>query len=531
LFVANRRGSVSVIDTSSLRLTAEVPVGKRLADLALAPGGEHLLVVDEEAGELIVLRRRGAWLDAPSRVSVAATPVSVHVSADGTCCCSSLWPRRLTVVALAGSPRVLRSVPLAFAPRLGLPLGASARLVVADSFGGRLAVVDLSRGKVESLRTLPGHNIRGLALGAAGTLLVSQQLLNGLATTSRDDVHWGNLIGNNLLELSLARVLDPQADLLRDSRTHRLGDVGAGAADPAGVAVACGGQAVVALAGIGAVAIGPQPDGTWKRVRVGRRPTALTPSPDGRLVYVADTFADTVAVVDLQTAKVSAVVKLGADAELTPAERGELLFYDGRLSHDGWMSCHSCHTDGHSNGLLADTQGDGSYGTPKRVLSLLGVKDTGPWGWNGGFANLEAQVRQSVATTLRGADLSPDQVADLTAYLATLAPPPALRHLRGEADGRAGRRGRGVFARHRCGKCHAPPSYTSPRTYDVGLSDEAGARRFNPPSLRGVSQGGPFFHDGRAATLREVFTQHRHGLRGELDEHELTDLLHFLGEL
>ena len=44
--------------------------------------------------------------------------------------------------------------------------------------------------------------------------------------------------------------------------------------------------------------------------------------------------------------------------------RGERLFHDARLSHDGWMSCHSCHVDGHTNGLVADTLGDGSYGAP-----------------------------------------------------------------------------------------------------------------------------------------------------------------------
>src|SRR2546429_167098 len=83
-------------------------------------------------------------------------------------------------------------------------------------------------------------------------------------------------------------------------------------------------------------------------------------------------------------------IPLGPQPELSLAERGELLFYDARLSHDGWFSCHSCHTDGHSNGLLNDNLGDGSFGAPKRVLSLLGVRDTGPWAWNGTMPDLEA---------------------------------------------------------------------------------------------------------------------------------------------
>jgi cytochrome c peroxidase len=192
------------------------------------------------------------------------------------------------------------------------------------------------------------------------------------------------------------------------------------------------------------------------------------------------------------------------------------------------LSCHSCHTDGHSNGQLADTVGDGSHGTRKRVLTLLGVKDTGPWAWNGTQQTLESQVRQAVETTLQGPKLSGAQEGDLVAYLRTLAPAAPLGRFRGEQDGGAGRRGREVFERQGCAKCHTAPTYTTARVHDVGLSDEANHRTFNPPSLRGVSQAGPYFHDGRAATLADVFTQHQHQLQGELGAKELNDLLAFL---
>ena len=84
------------------------------------------------------------------------------------------------------------------------------------------------------------------------------------------------------------------------------------------------------------------------------------------------------------------------------------------------MSCHSCHSDGHTNNLVSDTLGDGSYGTPKRVPSLLGVATTGPWTWTGSVAHLEAQVRKSIATTMHGTKLPDSQIGDLTAYLGHL---------------------------------------------------------------------------------------------------------------
>jgi YVTN family beta-propeller protein len=332
-----------------------------------------------------------------------------------------------------------------------------------------------------------------------------------------------------LRELSLATVLDPRADLLADSRLHPLGDVGRGGGDPAGVAVG-GGRVVVALAGAGEVAVG-KPGDDWRRVTVGRRPTTVAVSHDGKRAFVANTHADSVSVVDLEAQRVTADIALGPTGELCAADRGELLFHDSRLSHDGWMSCHSCHTDGHTNGRLADTLGDGTYGTPKRVPSLLGVADTGPWAWNGGVKDLRDQMRQSVATTMRGAKLSDDQADDLVAYLRTLAPAPPIGRFRDASDRATVARGREVFDRQGCSTCHAPPTYTTPRTYDVGLVDESGQQAFNPPSLRGVSQGGPFFHDGRAATLADVFVRHRHQLRGDLAAGELADLLAFLESL
>jgi cytochrome c peroxidase len=159
------------------------------------------------------------------------------------------------------------------------------------------------------------------------------------------------------------------------------------------------------------------------------------------------------------------------------------------------------------------------------------VKDTGPYAWNGDIPDLESQIRKSVETTMRGERLSAGQVRDLAAYLEMLSPPPARARLLGKLNEEAVRRGGTVFANQGCAACHAPPTYTSAKKYDVGLADEAGLKTFNPPSLRGAGQGGPYLHDGRAATLAEVFTRHRHQLKGELPKQELDDLVEFLGSL
>src|SRR5262249_38405120 len=268
---------------------------------------------------------------------------------------------------------------------------------------GQLAVVHGDKVAVESVQSLPAHNIRGLAVTADGKeLLLTHQLLNEKALTTASDVHWGNLMGNHLRSLRLADVLDPKADLILGGRRYLLGDVGRAAGDPAGLVARPDGGVVIAFAGVDEVFLAPKPDALGDRIGVGRRPTAVVLSADGKRAFVANTFGDSVSVIDVAAKKVQAEIKLGPQPELSAADRGELLFHDARLSHDGWLSCQSCHTDGHSNGLLADTLGDGDFGAPKRVLSLRGVKDTGPWAWNGSVTKLSDQVRKSVEQTMRG---------------------------------------------------------------------------------------------------------------------------------
>jgi YVTN family beta-propeller protein len=591
LFTANERsGTISVVDTTNLKIAGETAVGKRLSDLTATPDGRNLLAVDSEANELIVLGRQGSDLKVVARTSVPIGPVKVRTAADGTrCYVASLWARRLTVIDLRpvvaaspdpatspdpvvaasphpatspdrrspvadGRPSVgaaarsgdraatrgdraatkgdqvakLSTLSLPFAPRELLLIPNTDKLIVADAFGGKLAVVSTPESRIESVRELPAHNIRGLALSADGRyLLIGHQALHHHATTSRDDIHWGNLMTNLLRGIRVTDLLRADADLLAGGVSDQLGEATHGAGDPAAIAVTANNQVVIPLGGVNEVAVGEALRSPYHRLPVGARPAAALASPDGKRAFVANSFDDSVAVVDLHVPKVETTIALGTPVELKPADRGERLFYDARLSHDGWFSCHSCHTDGHTTGQLADTLGDGTYGTPKRILSLRGVGDTGPWAWTGNMPTLEAQIQKSVTTTMRGLPLSEEQVADLAAYLRTLPPPPRLPI----ADTSAIERGRAVFERHSCHTCHAPPTYTSAKTYDVNLPDEAGHRAFNPPSLRGLVHGGPYFHDNRASSLEEVFTRYRHQLTRELSPQELSDLAAFLRSL
>jgi mono/diheme cytochrome c family protein/DNA-binding beta-propeller fold protein YncE len=535
LLVANREaGTVAVLDTKKLDVAQETRFGRRLSDLAVAGG--VVLLTDEDAGELVLLENRQGQLLKLRRLKAGPTPVGVRASDDGDLAAvACLWPRRVLIFDLAAArkgpvePAVL---DLPFAPRHMLALPGGARMLVADSFGGELALVDLRQRRLASVRRLQAHNIRGLALDRSRKeVLVTHQVLFPQGRTVAGDIRSGNVVGNFVRRLSLEVILDPHADLLQGSRPVPLGDIERGAADPAGVAETADGRLLVALAGVHELAIGRPERALWARLAIGARPTALALDPARGRVYVANTFGDSISIVDLDGPSRVAEVRLGPAHELRAEERGEVLFYDANLSLEGWYSCHSCHTDGHTSGALNDNFTDGSFGTPKRVLSLMGTRNTGPWAWNGGMPDLETQIRTSIKSTMQGTPPTDKQVTDLAAYLRSLPPPPPLTQVRGTADAEAVKRGRKVFAREKCATCHAPPTYTSPKTYDVGVHDELGGTQFNPPSLRGLSQGGPYFHDGRAATLEEVFTRFSHPAPSKLSDADVRDLLQFLGSL
>ena len=239
----------------------------------MTPDGTASWSSDEDAGELVVLRRRESRLDAARRVPVGPGPgqrsglrrrlpllrgLPVVAARDGR------GPRA------AGGPKVRQSIPLPFPPGRQFLLPDPAKLVVADAFGGRLAVIDPARGEVESVRELPAHNIRGLAVSGDGRRCSSATRCSARGRRPA----WRTSTGGTCSPTTSARcrsprVRDPKADLLADSRLHHLGDAGRGAGDPAGVAVAPDGAGRARPGGGGRGGGRRAADGGWRALRRG----------------------------------------------------------------------------------------------------------------------------------------------------------------------------------------------------------------------------------------------------------------------
>ncbi|MAV35482.1 MAG: cytochrome C peroxidase [Planctomycetaceae bacterium] len=537
LLVCNRRsGSISLVDLKLGAVVAEADVADQLSDLAHAPQRDLVVTLDDQKSELITLRQVGLEFQPLGRVAVPAHPVSVVLLPDAkTAFVASLWARQLSVVDLThpAAPRVVTKTDLPFPPRKQYLLPGGSELIVADAFGGGLVVIDPSSGRLLATQELNAHNLRGLAVAPAQReLLVSHQTLMSENATTEFDVHWGTVMVNVLEAVPLTELTSSKPRKQRAARLTYLGTADQAAGDPDDVLVTSDGHRVVALAGTSEVAIYRPGNGDeFERVTVGRRPTALALNATGDTVIVANMYSDSLSLVDLKTARVVQEISLGPQPELTRVDWGERWFHDASLSSDGWFSCHSCHTDGHSNGRLNDNFGDGGTGAPKRVLALSEVAHTAPWAWNGKMADLSEQVRKSIKTTMRGPDPTDDQVAAIAAYLGTLRAPPSLAASRGTIDRSLVAFGKSVFQRLNCVECHRPPYYTTPETYTVDIAAGQEQQDFNPPSLLGVSQRRHLFHDNRASDLKSVLVGHNHGLEGPLIDSDLKALLAFLQSL
>src|SRR5262249_31171464 len=249
------------------------------------PDRRHVLVVDDARHELIALVLDGPRLTIRARGPVGPYPASVAVQPDGMrATVASLWSRRVEVVDLASlsapagpvNLRVLHTVRLPFAPRLQCMLPQRSQVVVADAFGGHLAVVDVAAGRVVAVHELTGHNLRGLALSADGKqLLVAHPILDPKAATTRQHSDPGILMATGLRSIPLDAWQGSTADLQEASQVFPLGTLRAGAGDPAGVVVADRGPIAVALAGVDEVALVRADEEPAQRVTVGRRPTVI----------------------------------------------------------------------------------------------------------------------------------------------------------------------------------------------------------------------------------------------------------------
>ena len=333
-----------------------------------------------------------------------------------------------------------------------------------------------------------------------------------------------------------------------------LGDRAEPVIELAAVVVAGG---TVAIAGAGSdnlLFTGREVPGAGRVVGVGANPSAIAALPGDRFV-TADRLSDTLTFVSA-AGRVDATLPVGEPARTSPADLGELLFYSRALvPHNtaagplSLYTCAACHEDGDRDGRLHPAKKNRFFST---TLTCRGLARTAPFLRLGNQATLGVFADNIVSTHAQGAERDPEHFADypvtvrvrqgdswrdrtlspaelraaLAAYMARIPtePSPFVRPGARTLDPLA-RRGLGLF-RESCAGCHrlvgdsargdrvpdaqlaaqllaGRVALTAAGRYDVG-TPVLGEGGNNPPSLRGVWDGAPYFSDGSARTLDEV---------------------------
>lgn len=508
----NRRTVVHVLD-----------VGESLVDLAWA-ADDQIIAIDQDLQQLISFGISNQSHRISKRIALDLDPRRLAVSDDlRLACVSGRWSKSAQVVVWSERNKLVRRRPIALGFEaqeiLSLP---NHRFLLADAFGGQLAVIDAARNRVSVIKQLHGHNIRGLAISDDGAqVLITHQVLSRVARSDFDDIHWGSLMQNVVSVVPLEALLDPAVEVRTAGQQIQLGDIGNGFADPTGVVSISSG--FVAVSGGARQALVFRDGRISRRLPTGGRPTRILPIGGDRIVILNE-HDGSLTVATLTSQDSPETIHLGSGKPVTGGERA---FYDARLSHDSWLTCNSCHVDGHTPGLAADTFGDGMFGNAKRIPGLLGVKQTRPFGWLGNKANLSQQISATLQSTMHAENLPQAVTDDLVQYVRRLSLPPVAVN-QGQALVESGKR---VFEKLQCKECHRPPRFTSPLVRDVGVQDEVGNRKFNPPSLRGLRHRRSFLHDARATSLVSVFRDHRHQVPAGLTDQELERLVAYLNTL
>jgi DNA-binding beta-propeller fold protein YncE len=549
-------GVLAVVDLEAGRVIREVPVGAGPYDVVR--GGDTLWVTCEADDTLVAVAADDFTIR--QRIPIGRSPRRLAVRPDGSAvyvACHDEGLRRYDPAS--GTAHEVFPGPGVGA--VGLRPGLNhVTFLVGEGAGGTFYTQSPGGDLLDSETLRPATNVRGLALltraGRPLVLTVQQRPTTGEPTTHVPQA----AVFANVLGVGLSR---PAVD----GRGVDLDGPDQGCADPADLAVndrrvfvaAAGADQVVAVdlpdllrrldgdrAG-GADSYDPFLQGRRRggddervagrsgvaaRIPTQANPRRLALSGDGKTLVVSDSLADALTVIDADRLRLVKHIPLGG-AEPDAARRGETLFNSNRVTFRGRFTCASCHPDGAADGLNWDLTA-GGIGNFKNTKSLQGVLDTAPYGWRGESPTLSDRVAGTLQA-LHHHEPAGTEVDDLAAYLRTL-PPPRPLPVR-EADRAAVARGRDLFlGKGECASCHRGDTFQDGKAHDLGTGGawDVGSR-FDTPSLRGVARTAPYLHDGRAATLEAVFTQHnplaRHGAADLLTKEELADLVAYLKSL
>ena len=514
LMVADNKpeGRVHFISLLNGELIRSVKVGHSPDALAITPEGRQVFVANRFSNTVSVIDV--AKKKVVKNISVEREPKAISISSDGK------------YIAVANY----------------IPYAAS-----TDPFiSAKITLID--RHSLKVIKHVPllngSHSIEGLVFSKDGKYLYASHILssNHLPTTQLEH-GWMNTNALSVLNVGASEY----------HTTVLLDNFDLGAANPSGMDLSEDGkQLYIALSGVHELCIidlvkmhskmeaasSLKAISSDLRFLYGIKERVSTKGKSPRFVavykekvFVSSYFSSGVEVfTNKNNAFGSMGISLGDEPEMSSQRRGELFFCDANLCFQNWQSCTSCHPGSRADGLNWDLLNDGT-GNPKNGKSMLYTHYTPPVMITG--------IRDSAAIAVRAGikyiqftERPEADALDIDAYLKSLVPVPSPYLRNGQLTKKA-RKGKEIFVKAGCISCHSGLYHTDGVKYDVGT----GIKRhkndsFDTPTLSEVWRTAPYLYDGRAKTMKEVFTEfnteNKHGQTSLLSGKELDYLLEYV---
>lgn len=580
------RGSLAILDTAKMAKRNEIPLHGNPQGIALSGDGSTLYVAEHGAGSVAVIDAINQ--EVLSRISVGKWPTAIAVAEKTNRLYVSNQNRHsISVIDLGQNPvKMIKEIPVTREPSCVAVTPDEGRIVVANllahglgtdpTLSAEVNIINAETLEIDATVKLPTGStmVRGMCLSADGNWAY---VIHGLGRfhlpITQLERGWVNTFALSIIDIAHGSRL---ATMLLDDLTQ-------GAADPHSVVCSSDGNRLwishtgvheVSFIDIGLVhellsgrvpeGLASLKDGTqaniWVQIQQDRSkiaelendltalyiagaihraksggtgPHGLALSKNGRDLFVANYYSGSVAVLDATTGSLRDSISLGPQPKPDAVRRGEIIFHDATHAFQRWHSCASCHAnEGRIDGLRWDFLGDG-IGNPKDTLSLVYFDKTEPMNRRATMESAYACVRGGLESTHMIVPTK-QEVDDLFAYLTSLRPVPSP-HLTPEGDlNEAAARGKVLFeGKASCTRCHPAPYFTDKKMHNVGvLSENEADGRYDTPSLIEAYRTGPYLHDGRALTLKDVLTvcneNKQHGKSNSLTDGEMDDLVAYL---
>jgi YVTN family beta-propeller protein len=559
-----------VVDPTSNKIAAIIPVGRSPRGIALSPDGSRIYVTNSTDDTVSII---DATTNKVTRVlSTGFEPTGLVTDDTGkTLYVANRLSNDISVIDLEAGQETKRL--LAGRGASYLALSPEGKFIYATHIypnpgafrtppNSEITVIDTARQTVAERKSLP--NVAGVfhvALSSDGRLGIAAQLRpKNLIPLAHVEHGW--VFGDSLTLFGPAIGSTVQVPLDELDRYYALPWGIAITPDNSKVFISTAGSESVTVIDINRLLrtvrsrqtsfandLSASASYVIARIPVGHNPRGLLLSKDGRRLYVANRLDDNISVIDTATYKVVSTINLGGPSNIDALRRGERLFYTADFAFQGQFGCSNCHIDATIDGLQWDLEPDGFGKDIVDNRSLENLAGTEPFKWNGGNPDMPTECGpRTEKYFFRSQSFTGQQLTDLVTFVYSLPYRPNRYRLANGELTPAQARGKVLFDRttskngtlipqsNQCAYCHSGPKFTNQHQVDVGTGRSTDRSPvIDVPQLPNVAYSAPYLHDGSARSLEEIWTlfnpKDTHGVTNDLTKDELNDLIEYLKTL